>query len=122
MFSAVLTRSSSHKLKLETSLWAFAASLTYRVGPDGSSLWPGDVLAHGLVDEPLAVDVGVVLACQRQGWHFCLFAKADTQLITQKYVCGAVLHGGWSRLLNPFAIVLRFSELFGLPDGDGGSS
>ena len=29
-------------------------------GPDGSELRPGDVLVHGLVDEPLAVDVGVV--------------------------------------------------------------
>ena len=28
-------------------------------GPDGSSLRPGDVLVHGLVDVPLAVDVGV---------------------------------------------------------------
>ena len=33
-------------------------------GPDGSLLRPGDVLVHGLVDEPLAVDVGVVHTLQ----------------------------------------------------------
>ena len=33
-------------------------------GPDGSSLRPGDVLVHGFVDVPLAVDAGVVHTLQ----------------------------------------------------------
>ena len=33
-------------------------------GPDGSLLRPVDVLVHGLVDEPLAEDVGVVHTLQ----------------------------------------------------------
>ena len=40
--------------------WDLNLHVDIKKGPDGSLLWPGAALVHGLIDEPLAVDVGVV--------------------------------------------------------------
>ena len=53
---------------MRNELASLCSDLDLRVevekGPDGSELRPGDVLVHGLIDEPLAVDVGVVHTLQ----------------------------------------------------------
>ena len=74
-------------------------------GPDGSSLRPGDVLVHGLADEPLAVDVGVVHTLQTSvllaDVHPGQLAKKmeRRKIIERQALCR---HSGWS--FSPFAM------------------
>ena len=74
-------------------------------GPEGSLLRPGDVLVHGLVDEPLAVDVGVVHTLQSS----ILPAVVQPGLLASKMERRKVLErqalckrNGWS--FSPFAM------------------
>ena len=96
-------------------------------GPEGSLLRPGDVLVHGLVDEPLAVDVGLVhtlqssipladvhpgqlaskmerrkvmerqALCKRNGWSFSPFAMETLM------VWGGKANGLLQKLVNLWA-------------------
>ena len=60
----IYARHNEVRNELESLCSDFALHVEVEKGREGSLLRPGDVLVHGLVDEPLAVDVGVVHTLQ----------------------------------------------------------
>ena len=107
---------SCHKLgtyarhnEVRNELASICSDLNLRVevekGPDGSVLRPGDVLVHGLVDVPLAVDVGVVhtlqssniLADVQPGQHAKKMERR--KVLERQALCR---HCGWS--FSPFVM------------------
>ena len=107
---------SCHKLgiyarhnEVRNELASLCADLNLQVelekGPEGSSLRPGDVLVHGLVDVPLAVDVGVVHTLQssippadvKPGQHAKKMERR--KILERQALCH---HSGWS--FTPFVM------------------